>query len=528
MTRYDRDRIIENVDLLTLVSSYVQLRRIGQTSARGIEYAGPCPRCGTGDDRLRVMPDAHPPQWFCRVCYPEADRFGNVIDFGMHILGLDFRAACEWASNGTPPEQPNNGAPMKPRQYKPHEQLSPPSETWQARAHVFIDYAEAQLWSGAGEAALAYLRRRCLNDDTIRTARIGFNPAVVRDKPQAWNVPANESGVVYIPRGLVFPWFIDGQVWRVEMREGNGNKIGIKGYKQGLYNADAIVVNKPVVLAEGVIDALTAQQFAGDVLAAVATGAVTHARQTRWLARLALASLVLVAFDNEDVGDKASVWWLDKLPNARRWRPYWSDINQMAQDGADVRAWAVAGLDNLSFPSEPQPETPEPSPVEFAMQIVPPVSRLPQERCPKCKLFWYWQHPNGGWQCSSCHPAPARFKEADRCKITPDGPVRMVYAGEVDLNDWLTNPSDNYPDLTHRARVPWPPPDLPDIAGLTGQPADYAAWLVSRARYFWQFRRAPQSEWPLRYLAELRTLTNGGDISSKLWAEYVAGRRDVG
>jgi len=63
-----------------------------------------------------------------------------------------------------------------------------------------------------------------------------------------------------------------------------------------------------------------------------------------WLARLALCSVVLVAYDADAAGEAASGYWLEILDNARRWRPYWEDVNAMAQAGTDVRAWVAAGV----------------------------------------------------------------------------------------------------------------------------------------------------------------------------------------
>jgi hypothetical protein len=53
---------------------------------------------------------------------------------------------------------------------------------------------------------------------------------------------------------------------------------------------------------------------------------------------------VLVAYDADEAGDRQASYWLQVLPEARRWRPFWADANQMAQDGVDLRAWISAGL----------------------------------------------------------------------------------------------------------------------------------------------------------------------------------------
>jgi hypothetical protein len=61
--------------------------------------------------------------------------------------------------------------------------------------------------------------------------------------------------------------------------------------------------------------------------------------------RLALASVVLVAFDADQAGAQAAAWWQQALgARARCWRPYWDDPSAMLQGGADVRTWVREGL----------------------------------------------------------------------------------------------------------------------------------------------------------------------------------------
>lgn len=68
-------------------------------------------------------------------------------------------------------------------------------------------------------------------------------------------------------------------------------------------HADSLAEGKPVVLVEGEIDALTVQQTAGDLVKlAVAAGSTAGSRRTVWVAKLALAPQVLVAFDADANG----------------------------------------------------------------------------------------------------------------------------------------------------------------------------------------------------------------------------------
>jgi hypothetical protein len=130
----------------------------------------------------------------------------------------------------------------------------------------------------------------------------------------------------------------------VRQPRGKPKYIGPRGNKNALYNAHALSRDKPAILVEGVFDALTLKQAAGDIITPVATGSTTGARRLRWIARLALCPLVLVSFDADEAGTKAAAWWLDVLPSAKRWRPYWGDVNAMAQGGVDMRLWVSTGI----------------------------------------------------------------------------------------------------------------------------------------------------------------------------------------
>ncbi len=90
-----------------------------------------------------------------------------------------------------------------------------------------------------------------------------------------------------------------------------------------------------------------AERAIGAKAVAVATGATGGARRAAWVARLALAPTVLVAFDADPngAGDQAAAWWLSVLANGRRLRPVGGkDVNAMHTAGLDVRAWVAAGL----------------------------------------------------------------------------------------------------------------------------------------------------------------------------------------
>lgn len=340
----DTTAIKENVDLRELAKLHTTLKPKG-TPDKAKEWEGPCPKC-RGTDRFYVRRE-----WFaCRGCH---EKRGDAIEFIRWLDGLTFQEACErlGVSRDT-----SSAFGEKPTQRLPAPGvLAPPSETWQTTARSLVDRCQDALWSDVGAKALAWLRDvRGLSEGMIAAANLGYNDHDHRAEYQTWGLdPHPVRTGIWLPRGVTIPWEIGGELWRVNIRRpaGKPKYYAPPGCSNGLYCADLVKPGKPVVLVEGEMDALTIEQYAGDLVNGTATGSTGGARLVRWIGLLAITPLVLVAFDNEpDKGDKAAGYWLDALTNAKRWRPYWNDVNNMAQDGANVRSWVEAGLRQYHAP----------------------------------------------------------------------------------------------------------------------------------------------------------------------------------
>ena len=215
------------------------------------------------------------------------------------------------------------------------------------------------LWTSEGQAALTWLKQRGLTEATIKQARLGWNPQDRYDDPQQWDF--NGGKRIYSAKGWVIPWFYKGQLWRIRVRRPDETVpdshipryIGPRNYPHTkhrrnhnlLYNADELKPERPVLLVEGELDALSVIQEASDLVATVASGSVTGGRDKFWQAQLAEVPIVLVALDADEAGDTNARFWTKTLANAIRWRPLADDPNQMLQqDGLDLRVWIQEGL----------------------------------------------------------------------------------------------------------------------------------------------------------------------------------------
>jgi hypothetical protein len=321
------------------------------------------------------------------------------VDFLREYEGLSFKDACKQlrVTPGKPAGKPERIICLP-------EPVEPPDEVWQQQAKAFVDQAETMLWSDEGQQAVGYLHRRGFNDDILKQARIGYNPAECWDSKMAWGL--SEGKDVWLPRGIVIPTFVAGVLWRVQVRrpvtsvhwqatsqKGPGtsgvvrNVLGVLREAKGpaavsdiarvtnlasdavrdaleilkdlrlaeravryitvrgstgnvLYNADVVCYGEPAVLVEGIFDALAIQQSAGDIVAAVSPG-TTKTRGMRWLTLLSGAKPLLLALDSDDAGmDAAESYWQDIFPDAMRWRP---------SEGKDAAAMLQSGFDLRSW-----------------------------------------------------------------------------------------------------------------------------------------------------------------------------------
>jgi DNA primase len=318
-------------DLLALVQQATPLKHV--SAHRGGEYHGACPFCG-GTDRFRVQPERD--FWACRQCGKSGDRIAFLVETGR----LSSAEAYE-ARHSTEPSLSPPSAPALP------VTAMPPTLVWQTRAWELVVQAQDALWSARGARALAWLRRRGLTEANISRAGLGYQITDTWENRADWGLPleADKPKPVWLPRGIVIPWFIGADLWRINIRRpaGDPKYIGPAGFGNALYNADQITPDRPVVLVEGELDALSLEQTANDLVVPAATGSVSGARRARWIATLAIAPLVLIAFDADQAGDEARQYWLRVLPNSQYWRPFWGDANAMHQ-GDSIREWMLAGL----------------------------------------------------------------------------------------------------------------------------------------------------------------------------------------
>lgn len=226
----------------------------------------------------------------------------------------------------------------------------PPCQRWQDAAEAFCQRAARYLWTPAGGSALQYLHARGLNDETMKRAGFGFCPGWYNEALSTWGLSEEQTeqreDLIKIPEGIIIPWRVDGHIWKIQVRRPDTQYFQVLGSSDCLYNIDSFQPSQAALLVESEIDARSAEQEAGELVACLATGSTTKALTGKWIARLFSAERILQSFDDDQAGEVGAAEWLRVLPNglAYRWKPWSHDVNDMLKAGLPVRLWIKTGL----------------------------------------------------------------------------------------------------------------------------------------------------------------------------------------
>jgi DNA primase len=343
-----------------------------------VEYSGACPWC-SGSNRFHVYPDANDIPGVGTLGYylcmdsrsggrSGCGRRGDGLHYLQEKRGLHFVDACK--EMDIDPEKLMNyrraqkGLPLSEKQVRQRTLPSAMGDTsreWQERADCIVALAQKRL--AMCREALTYLQHRGLNEQAIKDAEIGYCLNYGADDAKQWGY---EGGNMRFRRGIVIPWRdATGRVvcirfrrlpsdqsdearkyYGVDEKTGEINRyIALYGSAtQHLYRGETLFPGCYTAVFEGELDALAARQDTDDSICIVATGSTSWARSATSEAKLGRSAKVLIAYNADQSGDKASKYWLSRIKNARRWRPLWSDANDMMLDGINVGEWLMLGF----------------------------------------------------------------------------------------------------------------------------------------------------------------------------------------
>lgn len=339
------------------------------------EYSSPCPKNGLGEDRfVLIIENDGKIRWFCRGecrdCGKQAKngmRYGDDIDYLRLFSGKSFQEACEIVGRKpvlkkeVNPQQHYSLCPtladMRPKTVFQNEQY--PSEDWIRATNAVVRHFHSNLLMN--NEGLSYAKERGLTVETCKRFQIGWAERDCYPPANKWGFPdeLNENGnpkKLFIPKGLVIPTFRGDRVVSATVRRPGWTKDSpFPKYYQFRTNGDGDLFfvaggKGPVVLVEGILDAILLYQHTNGAFTGVAENGATKTPSIEVMNFLKNAPIVFLSHDNDESGRKAIERWLryDGL-NAFPFRvPVGKDLGEFIQAGGNVQDWLDEGMTKYS------------------------------------------------------------------------------------------------------------------------------------------------------------------------------------
>jgi len=372
-------------------------------STKGGEYKGPCPWC-QGEDRFSIHPNSN--HWVCRRC----KKAGDTLQFLMDFHNMSYYDAC--ASAGIEPSFQKTFLIDKIAKrlsetdaWLPRE-CPRPSLTWQAKAEAIAFQSFKHLLSGSGKPHRDYLHGRGLTIETIKKARIGYNPGDISFDRESWGLPAEITKTgkpkgIWIPEGFIIPMFQDGRLLRIRVRQadpGAGQKYILVAGSSTEYMSfprfpkpgeqpeadDAPVDPAPAFLLEAELDAILCNQEFGDTMDIYAIGNTTARPDLATHEKLITAKQIILCLDNDAAGAEETTWWknqygADKVESHPVPIEYGKDPGEAYQHGLDLKTWG-RGIAQYQPPltSLKQPEKRAETAIAKTPEIVEQIEQIEQ------------------------------------------------------------------------------------------------------------------------------------------------------
>lgn len=316
-----------------------------------------CPFCGSGTGKhhtgaFHLFPDKEPTGYKCFA--PDCGASGDLFTLIMKIENLTYPRALNRAAElyGNGRTQYSKPIPVKQTTRSRESEVihltpTPPCQEWQKALIPIVKRAEQTIFEYQGKDALQYLRKRGIDEQTIKENHIGYIPPISSDEWCIKNgyafsmntpIPDDDKKKLCIPIGITFPYFMDGQLYKLETRRlpkqitDEIDKIAQVRREQNIitsaiFGGDyASCIDKKVrdvIFVEGVIDALTINQTVGrecnnEIFAVTFGSANIIGDPNAFYRYYIMPRRVVVAFDNDDAGRKGGAELAAAITKARR------------------------------------------------------------------------------------------------------------------------------------------------------------------------------------------------------------------
>lgn len=334
VTRIEAQAIREKVDLAALAGADVTLNE----HPGGDYYYGPCPFCKEGDDRFKVFLNGDKGDYFyCRRC----GKKGDAIQYTIFMDNVNFETATRQLQNAEPVKKVGELAKRSENGSKSVLEGELRAK-WSDKLERLCTRAIFHLYnvkSAGAKHALDWLSLRGIEREDCIQHGLGFNNSW-RQIIEGYRLPPG----ITIPR-----W----QAHTVEVvacnvyldqaaRELTGRRRQfVKGSRAKVFWNDFKLPDDDidtVVVCEGELDAILLSRYLPHFALAVATGGADTMPDELGLLR---TRDIILAFDNDQAGMRATDRWLERIPGAvvAGLSEDVKDITDFWRAGGDLAAW---------------------------------------------------------------------------------------------------------------------------------------------------------------------------------------------
>ena len=321
------DAVIERLKREISVQRLAEARGIKLTRS-GKELIGLCPFHDDRNPSLNIDPAKN--VWHCKGACGEG---GDVIQWVMRAQGVSFRHAVELLRAD---HLPLAAEPIKPVKQSTVRKLPAPiapNADDRVLLLEIVDYYHDTL--KRSPEAMKYLQSRGLQSaEMFERFRLGFanrtlgyrlpaknraEGAVMRGRLQELGV-LRKSGHEHFNGSLVIPVFdASGQVVEMygrkitaNLRDGTPDHLYLRGEHRGVWNEEALIASKDIILCEALIDAMTFW-VAGYRQVTASYGVNGFTQDHRAAFERHGTERVYIAYDRDEAGDKAAAKLAEEL-----------------------------------------------------------------------------------------------------------------------------------------------------------------------------------------------------------------------
>jgi len=263
------ERIKREISVQRLVEARgIKLKRVGKN------LVGLCPFHKEQKPSLTITPNTN--KWRCFGC----GKGGTVFDWVMHTEGISFNHALQLLRRDLVPVNPNAGPPVKISTVPKLPPLISQTNDDKKLLEIVVSYYHKTL-KESPEAQQYLLKRGLKSAEMVEHFRLGF-----ANRTLGYHMPASnrlagadqrgrlkelgvlrENGREHLRGSLVIPILnLDGDVVQMygrkiaasgKLREDTAEHLYLPGPLRGVWNEQALIASKEIILCEALIDALT-------------------------------------------------------------------------------------------------------------------------------------------------------------------------------------------------------------------------------------------------------------------------------